>query len=75
MINQNIEDIYLNILNNLSLNEQISLAALLLDNISQKNLTIVDVSDNWTEEDMNDITSFSLNYIENYISEDEEEII
>ena len=72
MINQNIEDKYLNILNNLSLNEQISLAALLLDNISQKNLTIVDVSDNWTEEDMNDITSFSLNYIENYISEDEE---
>lgn len=70
--NQNFETIYENILNNLSLNDQIRLAALLLDNISHKNLTVLDISNNWTEEDKNDITSFALSYVESSISEDEE---
>ena len=73
--NQNIENIYQNILKNLSLNDQIRLAALLLNNISQKNITAIDFKTYWTEEDKQDIASFSSIYIDNFISEDEEESV
>lgn len=73
--NQNIENIYQNIQKNLSLNDQIRLAALLLNNISQKNITAIDFKTYWTEEDKQDIASFSSIYIDNFISEDEEESV
>ena len=74
-INQNLEKIYQNILDNLSLSEQIRFAALILNNISLKNVAVIDDSNTWTEEDKRDIESFSLQYAASIFSEDEEEII
>ncbi len=68
--NQNLEKIYQNILDNLSLREQIRLAALILNNISRKNVAVIDDSNTWTEEDKQDIESFSLQYAASIFSED-----
>ena len=38
------------------------LAALILNDITEKNIEVIDSSDTWTEQDRLDITSFSLKY-------------
>ncbi|MEM9539952.1 MAG: hypothetical protein AAGA60_10695 [Cyanobacteria bacterium P01_E01_bin.42] len=57
-----IHEIYANELSNLSEEEQLRLAALILNNLTRKETSNREVSysDTWTEEDMQDIASFSL---------------
>ena len=72
--NQTIQDIYQKVVSPLSLSDRIQLAALILNDITEKNIEVIDSSDTWTEQDRLDITSFSLKYAANLFP-DEEEIV
>ena len=71
---QTIQDIYQNVISPLSLPERLKLAALILNNITEKNLEVVESSDTWTEQDQLEFTSFSLQYAAS-LYPDEEEIV
>ena len=72
--NQTIQDIYQNVISPLSLRDRIQLAALILNDLKEKNIEVIDSSDTWTEQDRLDITSFSLQYAASLFP-DEEEIV
>ena len=57
---QAIKDIYQKVLSPLSVGDRIQLAALILNGITEKNIEVIESSDTWTEQDLVDITSFSL---------------
>jgi hypothetical protein len=40
--------------------ERLRLAALILEDLTQPNLSVVDISDAWSEQDQSDLTTFSL---------------
>ncbi|MDJ0599618.1 MAG: hypothetical protein QNJ37_12340 [Crocosphaera sp.] len=58
---EKIQKFYNNIVNNLSPNEQLLLDSLILNDLSKTNVMIIDDSDTWTEENQNDLITFSLN--------------
>ena len=71
---QAIQEIYQNIVATLPLSDRLRLAALILHDLAQQNVTVVDTSNHWTEQDQLELTSFSLQYA-NSIFPDEEEIV
>ncbi|MGK7894071.1 MAG: hypothetical protein AB4372_10710 [Xenococcus sp. (in: cyanobacteria)] len=71
---QAIQDIYQKVISPLSVSDRIQLAALILNSITEKNIEVIESSDTWTEQDLIDITSFSLQHAASLYS-DEEEII
>jgi len=71
---QTIQDIYHKVVSPLSLRDRIQLAALILNDLTEKNIEVIDSSDSWTEQDQLDITSFSLKYAASLFP-DEEEIV
>ena len=71
---QTIQNIYQKIVSPLSLRDRIQLAALILNELTEKNIEVIDNSDSWTERDQLDITSFALNHAASLLT-DEEEII
>ncbi|MFB2835329.1 hypothetical protein [Floridanema evergladense] len=68
----NVQEVYDRIVCNLSPTERLQLATLILNDLVQKNLSIVDRSDTWTEQDKIDVTTFSLQYAATLFPESEE---
>ncbi len=58
----NIQQIYTQVISNLSPTERLQLATLILNDLVQQNRTVYDDSDTWTEEDQQDVTAFSLQH-------------
>ncbi|MBD2778059.1 hypothetical protein [Iningainema tapete] len=56
------QEIYTQIICNLSATERLRLATLILNDLVQQNFSVIDQSDTWTEQDQLDITNFSLQY-------------
>lgn len=52
--------------------ERLRLAALILGDLAQSNLTVVDTEDAWSEQDERDLTGFSLQHAAALYPEDEE---
>jgi hypothetical protein len=53
------QEIYPQIVDVLSLNERLRLATLILNDLTNKNISLVDYSDTWTEEDELDLVNYS----------------
>ncbi|MHC5935438.1 hypothetical protein [Nostoc sp.] len=56
------QEIYSQVVCNLSPTERLRLATLILNELVEQNLSIIDQSDTWTEQDQLDLASFSLHY-------------
>lgn len=67
-----IKEIYQNIVATLPSSDRLRLAALILNDLTQQNVAVIDVSDTWTEQDQLELTSFSLQYVNNLFPDDEE---
>ncbi|HEV8711226.1 MAG TPA: hypothetical protein VGX03_00140 [Candidatus Binatia bacterium] len=52
--------------------ERLRLAALILQDLAQADMTIVDTSSVWSEQDQNDLTAFSLQYAAKLYPEEDE---
>ncbi|MEP1080095.1 hypothetical protein NDI52_32535 [Leptolyngbya sp. PL-A3] len=59
---QTVQEIYHNIVGNLSVSDRLRLAALILNDLTQQNVAVIDASNSWTEQDQLELTSFSLQY-------------
>lgn len=66
------QEIYTQVVRNLSPNERLRLATLILNELVGQQLPSVDQSDTWTEEDQIDIVNFSLQYAATTFSDMEE---
>lgn len=54
------QEIYIQVFHTLSPTERLRLATLLLNELSQQNVSVVEQSDIWTEDDRLSVTTFSL---------------
>ena len=52
--------------------ERLRLAALILEDLTQSNLSVVDINDTWSEQDQSDLTAFSLQYAATLYPEEKE---
>lgn len=69
----NAQEVYTQVVRALSPTERLRLANLILNELVQQNVSIVDESDTWTEQDQLDLTTFSLlQYAATLLPEDEE---
>ena len=66
------EQIYSQVISNLSPTERLRLATLILNDLVQQNASVIDQSNTWTEQDRIDITTFSLEYANKLFPESEE---
>lgn len=66
------QEIYTHILRTLPPTERLRLASLILNNLVDKNLSIIDQSDSWSKQDKIDVTNFSLQYAATIFPEGEE---
>ncbi|QSJ15658.1 hypothetical protein JYQ62_28195 [Nostoc sp. UHCC 0702] len=66
------EEIYTQVIRNLLPTERLRLANLILNDLVQQNVSVLDQSDTWTEQDLVDITNFTLQYANILFSESEE---
>ncbi|HIK15227.1 MAG TPA: hypothetical protein IGS53_08090 [Leptolyngbyaceae cyanobacterium M33_DOE_097] len=67
-----VEDIYQNIVDNLSFGDRLRLAVLILNDLTQQNVAVIDASDTWTEQDQLDLASFSLQHANALFSGEED---
>ena len=67
-----VREVYDRVLSTLSPKDRLRLATLILNDLVQQNLSVVDESETWTEEDKLDIMTFSLQYAATIFSENEE---
>jgi hypothetical protein len=67
-----VREVYDRVLSTLSPTDRLRLATLILNDLVQQNLSVVDESETWTEEDKLDITTFSLQYAATIFPENEE---
>ncbi len=67
-----IQEIYNHVLSALSPTERLQLATLILNSLVQANMSVVDDSGTWTEQDQLDLAAFSLQYGVTTFPEDEE---
>ncbi|WP_373526823.1 hypothetical protein [Nostoc sp.] len=68
------QEIYSQVVCNLSPTERLRLATLILNELVEQNLSIIDQSDTWTEQDQLDLASFSLEYAASIFPESEETV-
>jgi hypothetical protein len=68
------QEIYNQVVRTLSPTERLRLATLILNELVQQNVSVIDQSDTWTEQDQIDLTNFSLQYAATLFPEDEETI-
>lgn len=66
------QEIYNQVIRTLPPAERLRLATLILNELVQQDVSVIDQSDTWTEEDQSDLASFSLRYAATLFSEDEE---
>jgi hypothetical protein len=57
------QEVYNQVANKLSLTERLRLASLLLDDLKERHVSVIHDSGTWTEEDLEDITRLSMDYI------------
>lgn len=57
-----IQEIYIQVIRSLSPSERLRLATLILNDLVQKNITVIDESNTWTEQDQLDLAAFSMQY-------------
>jgi hypothetical protein len=57
-----IDEIYTQVIRALPPGERLQLATLILNNLAPQNVAVVDESSTWTEEDISDLSKFSLQY-------------
>lgn len=69
---ETIKEIYQNIVATLPSSDRLRLAALILNDMTQQNVAVIDASNTWTEQDQLELTSFSLQYVNNLFPDDEE---
>ncbi|MEG4013002.1 MULTISPECIES: hypothetical protein [unclassified Microcoleus] len=67
-----VREVYARVLSTLSPKDRLHLATLILNDLVQQNLSVVDESETWTEEDKLDVMAFSLQYAATIFSENEE---
>ncbi|MFB2937260.1 hypothetical protein ACE1B6_18590 [Aerosakkonemataceae cyanobacterium BLCC-F154] len=67
-----VQELYDQVVCTLSPTERLRLATLILNDLVQQNLSIVEQSDTWTEQDQLDVTAFSLQYAATLFPENEE---
>jgi len=67
-----VQEVYDRVLYTLSPTDRLRLATLILNDLVQQNLSIVDESETWTEQDQLDVTTFSLQYAAALFPENEE---
>jgi hypothetical protein len=65
------QEVYNQVTSTLSLTERLRLASLLLDDLKRQNVAVIDDSDEWTDEDMEDIRRVSMEYANTLYPEDE----
>lgn len=66
------QEVYNQVIRTLSPTEQLHLATLILNELVQQNVSVIDQSDAWTEQDQTDLANFSLQYAATLFPEDEE---
>ena len=71
-ITSEVSEAYQYITGKLSINDRLRLAALLLNDVTKDNITVIEQSDTWTTEDQTDVGTFSLNYAADMFSDNEE---
>ncbi len=59
----------------LPLSDRLRLATLLMNNFVQQELAVIDESDTWTEEDVADLSTFSLQYAATIYPDDDKQLI
>ena len=64
------EEIYTSVIQTLSPTDRLQLVALILDGLKQ-NISAIDISDEWTEQDRSEVTNFSLQYAASPFPEEE----
>jgi hypothetical protein len=67
-----IDEIYTQVIRTLPPGERLQLATLILNNLAPQNVAVVDESSTWTEEDISDLSKFSLQYAATIYPDDEE---
>ncbi|WP_293336516.1 hypothetical protein [Microcoleus sp. CAWBG58] len=67
-----VREVYDRVISTLSPTDRLRLATLILNDLVQQNLSVVDESETWTEEDKLDVTAFSLQYAATTFPENEE---
>jgi hypothetical protein len=67
-----IDEIYMQVIRVLPPGERLQLATLILNNLASQNVGVVDESNTWTEEDISDLSKFSLQYVATLYPDDEE---
>ena len=68
------QEIYNQVVRTLPPKERLRLATLILNELVQQNVSVIDQSDTWTEQDQIDLTNFSLQYAATLFPEDEETV-
>ena len=66
------QEIYTQVVRTLSPTERLRLANLILNDLVEQDVSAIDISDTWTEEDKLDVTNFSLQYAATLFPESEE---
>ncbi|OKH52953.1 hypothetical protein NIES2101_12760 [Calothrix sp. HK-06] len=66
------QEIYTHILRTLPPTERLRLANLILNDLVDQNLSVIDQSDSWSEQDVIDVTDFSLQYAATIFPESED---
>jgi hypothetical protein len=72
MMPTTIDEIYTQVIRVLPPGARLQLATLILNNLASQNVGVVDESDTWTEEDISDLSTFSLQYAATLYTDDEE---
>ena len=72
MMPTTIDEIYTQVIRVLPPGARLQLATLILNNLASQNVGVVDESDTRTEEDISDLSKFSLQYAATLYPDDEE---
>ena len=65
------QEVYNSVIQALSPTERLRLATLILNELVQQNLSPIDQSDYWTEQDQTDVAHFSLHYAASLFPDEE----
>jgi hypothetical protein len=66
------QEVFTEIVQALPLTERLRLAALILQDLAQSEVTVVDSGNAWSEQDQSDLTAFSLRYAAKLYPEEDE---
>lgn len=56
------EEVYAAAIRSLPVSERLRLAAIILDDVTQSAASVLDFSESWSDEDVRDLTTFSLHH-------------